>query len=35
VALQCADKHGIKAGKTYKIAFKNIRIRGIASSARK
>ena len=31
VALQCADKHGIKAGRTYKIAFKNIRIREIAS----
>ena len=30
-ALQCADKHGIKPGVTYKIAFKNIRIREIAS----
>jgi hypothetical protein len=35
VALQCADKHGIKPDVTYKIAFKNIRIREIASSARK
>ena len=35
VALQCADKHGIKSGVTYKIAFKNIRIREIASSAKK
>ncbi len=32
VALQCADKHGIKPDVTYKIAFKNIRIREIASS---
>ncbi len=32
VALQCAEKYGIKASKTYKIAFKNIRIREIASS---
>jgi|ETNmetMinimDraft_26_1059896.scaffolds.fasta_scaffold132581_1 hypothetical protein len=35
VALQCADKHGIKPDLTCKIAFKNIRIREIASSARK
>ena len=32
VALQCTDKHGIKPDMTYKIAFKNIRIREIASS---
>ena len=32
MALQCTDKHGIKPDVTYKIAFKNIRIREIASS---
>ena len=33
-ALQCADKHGINPDVTYKIAFKNIRIREIASSGK-
>jgi len=32
IGLQCADKHGIKPDVTYRVAFKNIRIREIKNN---